>query len=259
MTFSTSFRTAGFAALALLLQPLFGQDPLARTYAAHGGLETWRAQGTLLYDLDVTYGEIHARDHQVFDLITRHGIASNTDYAVGFDGANFWLSRTGETSTPFPPRFYLWTPFYFLGVPFVFADEGAIRTELEPAMYQGKEYRVVRVTFASGVGDAPDDVYHLYIDPTTDRVKLLRYTVSYFVAAQGKPTDNLPENALLYDDWVETNAGLLMATRTVSYAWREGTTTGDPRVELDFANLRFLETRPDPARFVPPADAEMLP
>lgn len=246
-------------ALLILVHGASAQDPLARTYAAHGGLENWRAQGTLLYDLSIVFGERRARDHQVFDLVSRHAIASNPDYAVGFDGTSFWQSTTDETGPIFPGRFYLWTPFYFLGVPFVFADPGVQKEELPPVMYDGEEHRVVRVTFETGVGDAPDDVYHLYIDSETHRVKLLRYTVSYFAAAQGQATDNLPESVILYDGWTETNAGLVMSGDMVAYAWQDDAPEGDPRATMKFANIRFLGERPDPARFAAPDGAEQLP
>tara|TARA_B110000483_G_C18174880_1_gene534690 strand:+ start:619 stop:1392 length:774 start_codon:yes stop_codon:yes gene_type:complete len=233
-------------------------DPLAATYEAHGGLQNWRSQGTMMYDLHLTYGESVASDHQEIDLVNRNVVASNSDYGVGFDGQNLWLDQSGETGPLFPPRFYLWTPFYFLGAPFVFADDGVVKTELPPAEFEDQEFRVVRVTFESGVGDASDDVYHLYIDPETNRLRMMRYTVSYFPSAAGKPTDALPESAILYQRWNETAAGITLANKTISYAWVDDHISGEPRAKMNFSNLRFLQPRPTPARFAAPPTATLV-
>jgi hypothetical protein len=233
-------------------------DPLAATYEAHGGLATWQAQGTILYDLEFTWGENVTRDHQVFDLINRQGVVSNPDYAVGYDGSKVWLDLSGKTGPAFPPRFYLWTPFYFAGVPFVFADDGVIKEEVARETFQGTQYRVVRVTFESGVGDAPDDIYHVYIHPETHRVHLLRYTVSYFATAQGQPTDGLPESAMLYENWTPDASGLELANDATPYAWKGGSISGAPKGRMLFRNLRLLPSRPDPAHFAAPASAKAV-
>ncbi|GAB5561031.1 MAG: hypothetical protein SynsKO_26780 [Synoicihabitans sp.] len=250
LTLWLGFMTAGLH--------LSATDPLAATYEAHGGLENWRAQGTLIYDLHFKFEDKVAQDHQVFDLINRRGIVSNSDYAIGYDGHAVWLDQSGEAGPSFPPRFYLWTPFYFLGAPFVFADEGVIKTELPPAVFEDREFRVVRVSFADGVGDASGDVYHLYIDPETDRLRMMRYTVSYFAAAAGKPIDNLPESAILYQRWSETAAGLTLARSAAFYKWEEDHISGEARGTMKFSNLRFLETRPDPQSFAPPPNAKTV-
>ncbi len=59
----------------------------------------------------------------------------------------------------------MWTPFYFFGMPFVFADPGAVHESLGRKSFQGQEYDAVRVTFQKGTGDTPDDFYLLYLDP----------------------------------------------------------------------------------------------
>ncbi len=246
-------------AIALLFTAAQAEpDPLVATYEAHGGLATWQAQGTLLYDLELTWGEAVTRDHQVFDLVNRQGIASNADYAVGYDGSRVWMDTTGEAGPTFPPRFYLWTPFYFLGVPFVFADDGVIKREMPRETFQGTEYRVVRITFESGVGDAPDDTYHVYIHPDTDRVHLLRYTVSYFAAAQGQPTEALPESAILYENWTPDASGIELANAATPYAWKDGNISGPQKGKMLFRNLRLLPSRPDPILFVAPAGGQTV-
>ncbi len=69
----------------------------------------------------------------------------------------------------------MWTPFYFFGMPFVFADPGAVHEFLGRKSFQGQEYDAVRVTFQKGTGDTPDDFYLLYLDPGSGRLKLASY------------------------------------------------------------------------------------
>ncbi len=125
-------------------------------------------------------------------------------------------------------------------------------------MFEDRKFRVVRVTFESGVGDASGDVYHLYIDPENDRLRMMRYTVSYFAAASGKPTDDLPESEILYQRWNKTAAGIILASSTTSYQWEDDYIAGEARGRMKFRDLRFLETRPDPARFAPPPGAKTV-
>jgi hypothetical protein len=35
-----------------------------------------------------------------------------------------WIKPALDALGGTPPRFYMWTPFYFFGMPFVFADPG---------------------------------------------------------------------------------------------------------------------------------------
>ncbi len=233
-----------------------GRDtPLAPAIAAHGGLAPWKTFGTLEYDLAITFGGRSTADHQRFDLINRNGLVTSPDYALGYDGTDFWTDAPAGGGPLMPPRFYLWTPFYFFAIPFVFADEGAIQTPLPAADYEGKTYVVVKITYAAGVGDAPDDYYIAYLDPATQRVKLVRYIVTYFAKEKGEPITDLPESVIVYDTW-QTVSGLSLPRDATFYHWKNGATHGEPKGRMTFANVRLYTARPQPAVFARPASAK---
>jgi len=64
---------------------------------------------------------------------------------------------------------------HFFGMPFVFADPGAVHESLGRKSFQDQEHDAVRVTFQKGTGDTPDDFYLLYLDPGSGRLKLASY------------------------------------------------------------------------------------
>lgn len=239
-----------FSALTALARA----NPLDPTFAAHGGLDTWQSKGSLSYDLNFEIGGNTIRDHHHFDLKSRTGIVSNADYAIGSDGQSVWFDSSTEGALPVPPKFYFNTPFYFLGIPFVFADPGVQSESLPDATFEGKNYRVVKVTFAAGTGDAPDDSYIAYVNPETSRVHLIIYTVTYFARAAGKPTDGILPNVMIYDQW-ESVSGLTFPTHARVYQWRNNTRTEDLYAEMSFKNIRVLNKRPDPESFARPAGA----
>ncbi|QXD13931.1 hypothetical protein GQ464_010715 [Rhodocaloribacter litoris] len=221
---------------------------LAPYLEAHGGLDAWRGYGTLEYDLqrgDWT-------DHQLIDLHSRRVLITSEAYTIGFDGQDVWITPDREAlNYGAPPRFYSGTYFYFFALPFVLADPGTRHEALGQRTLDGKAYDVVRVTYAPGVGDSPDDEYVAYFDPETKRLHLVLYTVTY--GREVEPDDPPRYGALVYDGWQEV-AGLVVPQHATYYRW-EGDRLGEPRAEVAFHNVRFEAPAPPPERFARPEGA----
>jgi hypothetical protein len=113
---------------------------------------------------------------------------------------------------------------------------------------------VIKVTFANGTGDSPDDTYLVYVEPETARVHLVIYTVTYFARAAGQPLDNVPTNVIVYDQW-ESVAGLSVPRHANVYQWKKNARAAELYAELSFTNIRLLKSRPDPETFARPARA----
>ena len=86
---------------------------------------------------------------------------------------------TGERVDGMSPRFWSLTPYYFVGLPFVLADEGIRFDSLPAADLDGTPYDLVRVSYERGTGDADGDYYVLYLNRETGQLDALRYVVSY--------------------------------------------------------------------------------
>ena len=150
---------------------------------AHGGLSKWYSNGPVAFHFDYQPldGSTRRDSYQVVDqwsVRSVHEVAANRTMKYGWDGQNAW-SFPDTANVGVNPRFWSNTPFYFIALPFVLADEGVNLEELAPKEYKGVTYDLVKATYKDGMGDAPDDFYVIYIHPETKQMGGLRYIVSY--------------------------------------------------------------------------------
>ena len=237
--------------------PLLSNAQLAETYEAHGGLETFKQYGTLEYDMkDMPFSPAGVlNDHQLIDLNSRKILITSDTYKLGFDGNEVWITPN-TAALGIPPRFYSSTPFYFFGLPFLFADPGANLESLGTKEINGKEYNVVKVSYDAGVGDTPDDDYIAYLDRETNRLKLANYIVTYPPLMQGKSIEELERHAVVYEQWQEAN-GLMVPKKISFYEWSDNKLGDKPLGFIRFENVSFKKETPDPAIFQMPEGAEI--
>ena len=222
---------------------------VARSIAAHGGLDAWYAASALRfrYDYRPVAGE-RRRFDQVVDLLSARAYLEVTHPVKGrfaWDGVEAW--RAIEGGAPFPARFWALTPYYFVGMPFVLSDPGvnlAIVDEPPEAAGLPDDARVVEATFDPGTGDAPDDYYVLYLSAEDDRLLALRYVVSYapFLREGMRHT---PEKLLVYSAPTLVG-GLRLYRRHTFYAFgdgRRGDEVTEAMVEGLEAGVEFDEAR----------------
>jgi hypothetical protein len=250
------FRRLLFASLLFLAGSAFGQ--IGETLDAHGGYEKWRAQAGVEFDLTWRSNKGDRHDHQLFDLGTRSGLITSEKYTVGSDHGQVWVKPALDALGGIPPRFYFGTPFYFFGMPFVFADPGSRQDSLGKKSFRGKDYDALKITFAKGTGDTPEDHYIAYIDPESKQLKLAIYIVTYPAMRQGKPLDQLEPHAIVFDEW-QSVAGLLVPKKAQFYKWTGSDLEGSVLGALEYSNVHFLKEPPDEAKFKKPADAVVAP
>ena len=244
------------AGLVALATPALAQ--LDRCLDAQGGLAKWRSFGGVEYDLTWKSARGERKDHQLFDLRTRAGLITGEKYTLGSNGKEVWIKPGLDALGGTPPRFYMWTPFYFFGMPFVFADPGAKQESLGKKSFRGQEYDAVRITFAKGTGDTPDDYYVAYIDPATVHLKLVYYVVTYPAMRKDRPVSQLEPHAIVFEDWQMVD-GLLVPKVAPFYKWTGSDIEGEPLGRLEFSNVHFSAQPPDPSKFDKPADAVVAP
>ena len=121
--------------LLVLATPAFAQ--LDRCLDAHGGLAKWRGFAGVEYDLTWKSAKGVRTDHQLFDLQTRSGLITSDKYTLGSSGGEVWVKPGLEALGGTPPRFYMGTPFYFFGMPFVFADPARSRSRSAKRSFRG--------------------------------------------------------------------------------------------------------------------------
>ena len=87
-----------------------------------------------------------------------------------------------------PVKFWALTPYYFIGIPFLFSDESANFELLADTMeFEGKEYTQVKITYDADAGDSPDEYYVLLIDSETKLTRGAYYTVTNKLVAPNGP------------------------------------------------------------------------
>ncbi|MEM6931171.1 MAG: hypothetical protein AAF602_29845, partial [Myxococcota bacterium] len=96
---------------------------------AAGGLRAWYGASPLAFRFD--YQPLNgktARDtRQVVDLWRSHAVHTwmgDERVSFGWDGVVAWRKGPEGVELPINPRFWSLTPYYFVGMPFVLADEG---------------------------------------------------------------------------------------------------------------------------------------
>lgn len=130
---------------------------LERALEVHGGRAKWQGFASVEYDVSWASPKGARVDHQVFDLRTRAGLITSDKYTLGVENGQVWIRPGLDALDGTPPRFYMWTPFYFFSMPFVFSDPGASVESLGTKTVGGREYNAVKITFRKGTGDTPDD------------------------------------------------------------------------------------------------------
>lgn len=198
---------------------------------AHGGLEAWYRAPTSSYtweyanvEIDLQFKSFLIADNATrrvyHDLLTTgtYGNPEPVNARFAWDGTDAWIHPPGIEAVN--PRFWATSGYYFEQIPFVLADPGVNYDVLDDDTLNGLPHHLVRVSFNSGVGDSPGDTYVVYLDPASNRVRAVRYTVTY-----GRPPSAGPpqrQTLFEYGDY-ETVDGLTVPTRFLGYDFSDGT------------------------------------
>lgn len=221
---------------------------LQKALSAHGGLETWRKYSKLEYTL--SWPDKEGTEKQIINLNNRKVLINRDTVKVGFNGEVVWVSPDLGSFGGNSARFYHNLYFYFFGIPYLLSDPGIIYEDLGEKTVDDKTYYALKVSYESGVGDSPEDLYIAHFNTETYQLELLLYTVTYF---SGEKHTNY--NALYYPDWVKVD-GLMVPTTLKGYKYEEGQ-IGELRYEVAFSNINFSQESPAEEIFEMPKVAEI--
>lgn len=235
-----------------------GGELLMQVVKAHGGLEPWTTAGSIAFDYDssrvgapdqrrYTRSQVNLSDRRAVQVELGEG----ADAKLGYDGQESWIVPTPE-SFPSSPSFWAVTPFYFVGIPWVFADPGVKVDVLAPIVIPqtgvDEPLPSLKVTFEAGTGDAPDDFYIVHTHPETHQIVAIRYIVSSpKIFPEG---GHSPEKISLWSGF-STVDGLLFPGHFESHAWSEAG-VGELKGEVSIDNVALGDVLPDEV-FAPPA------
>lgn len=217
-----------------------------KAFAAHGGIDQWDSFRTLTYEI---VGE-EENEKQIIDLKNRKVRVSKSDYTIGFDGTDVWLT---PDSTAFSrnARFYHNLYFYFFALPYLAADPGVNLEDLGQVEIEGIKYDKTLMTFGENVGDSPKDQYVLYFDET-GILRLINYSVTYYDESRATQY-----SAIKYGNWTDVN-GMKLPQELVWYKW-ENDTLGEKRGGAEFTNLTLSTEAMDESTYAKPEGAYVSP
>lgn len=207
----------------------------------HGGLEKWWSNGPLYFRFNyqpkpgtgVVRDTYETADY--WSSKTRHQRVSNTTEEYGWDGEKSW-HYPADAEIPYNTRFWALTPYYFAGMPFVFADSGVNLAKEADVEYEGNTHHIIRVTFGENVGDAPDDYYVLYIHSETFRLSAIRYVVSY--PGYFKNGGHTQEKLMTYEG-EQTISGITFPQKHRTFMWEEDGTIGKYVTDITLSDLAY--------------------
>ena len=206
--------------------------PLAATFAAHGGIDQWRSYRTLAFNYIAEREDQRDTQQITTDLWDRRELIKGEAADIGYDGTNYWKVMHDSSAMNTNPTFMVNLQFYFFAMPFVLADPGVQATVLKPRSLGGKTYDVTKITFGDSVGVAPKDQYILYIDPASNRLEYMLYSVTYF-----NPDNAEKYGALYYSDWQQVE-GLSLPRVIERYAWdNDAMSLGNARGSKRFEHI----------------------
>lgn len=255
----TMRRAAAVIPLLFVSSALLAGEPETRPAAGQGYAEAierahraeqWRGKQALQGKLQVEFGGQRVLDGTIlFDTSVGHARLELVDGTVAvFDGKTAWVSPASSSFKD--ARFHLLTWPYFLAVPMKLRDPGTRLEELGTKRLQDKELAAAKLTFASGTGDAPDDWYILYRDPSTGRLHAMAYIATY---GRSVEEANKEPHAIVYTRYTEID-GVPVATEASFRGWSaEQGIQGEPIGRFVLEAPRFVTPAKD--AFTAPKDA----
>lgn len=226
---------------------------------AQGGLDTWYSNGYLSFRFDYQPLDGATRRNSFQTIDTWNNKARHTSYEdstaiFGWDGKEAWIKAKDSTSFKYDTKFWALTPLYLAAHPFILDGEGVLLELLNKKEYKGVLQDVVKVTFSSNIGDAPDDYYILYFDMNTHIISAIRYIVSY--PAYFPDGGHAPEKIMEIIGQKKTD-GILLPTGLKTHWLNEDEEMGEYITQIDISDVNFSAEVPD-GYFSKPEGAKLV-
>ncbi|MBQ4914229.1 hypothetical protein J8L85_07265 [Maribacter sp. MMG018] len=220
---------------------------------AHGGLATWFGNGALSFrfkymPLDGGTVRDSYQTINTWSNKARHYSVKDSTDQFGWTGEKAWIKTKDSTSFAYDTKFWALTPIYLMGHPFVLDGEGVNLELLPQTEFKGKTNDVVKVTFAAGTGDAPDDYYILQFDAESHLLTATRYIVSY--PEYFKDGGHAPEKIMEVGELVSVDGVLLPNSLKTHWLSDEGG-LGEHITTIEITDISFVKELPEDFYEVP--------
>ena len=211
---------------------------------AHGDWKKWFNAKAESYAM--IHEGVMTEEDAFINLESRKIRLSNSEFEIGYDGNQTWISPNRAAYKGNSIKFYHNLYFYFFNIPYIFTDPGVTVEKVEDKMLNGKKYPTFQATFDPNTGSSPKDQYFMLVNPETNRLEYLLYTVTYF------GDENPPFSALKYEDYRNSD-GVYFPRILTGYTF-ENDSTKSMRYQVTFADALLLDEEFDSEIFEKPED-----
>lgn len=212
-------------------------ENILNIFDAHGGIVAWNAMENLVFEIQHPEGN----EKTTTALKSRKSLIETDKFKIGFDGEKTWIKQDSLVYKG-NAKFYYNLMSYFYAMPFILGDNGIIYEDVEPLVFEGKEYPGIKISYNAGIGESPEDEYILYYDTETNKMAWLSYTVTYFSKEKNKEF-----RFIKYSNW-QTVGGLLLPETLTWYNYENNKPT-TKRNDLKFLNVILSKEKPSDSLF----------
>lgn len=212
---------------------------IASIQEAHGSA-VYHTQGAVKADLNLNFGPMHLTGPMTFTpSLSQIKLELQNVGTLAFDHGKSWTTPA-DAKVPGPPaRFHVVTWPYFAAAPFKLADPGANASDAGVLAVTSPQDRRqgTKITFDSGVGDAPDDWYIAFTDDQ-GRMDALAYIVTF---GKDQAEAEKQPSIILYSDFINVD-GVEFATQWTFHFWNPETgVVGEPKGRATLDGFKFVQ------------------
>jgi hypothetical protein len=198
--------------------------------------ELWYQKEVIQFDLKLMFGG-KSRFHGTLYMTPDGGKVRMEDaYKVMiWDGKEAYLSP--DTVSYPKARFDLLTWSYFFAAPYKLSDPGTKHEYLGVQPLGEENYPALKLTFADGVGDSPDDWYIVYQSDSSHLLAAMAYIVTY---SQSKKKAEENPHLITYEAYTEVD-GIPFATQWNFWSWNKSGEMKKLLGTASLSNIKFIK------------------
>lgn len=188
------------------------------------------------FDLKLTFGGQEKLDAKI-TLLTN----SSKGIIVYKNGAKIIFNNdkvfySADIPNEASVRFDAYTWGYFFLFPHKLSDSGTKWSFYDNTEANNEDYITRKLTFESGIGDAPDDWYVVYVNKSTNLIEKAAYIVT--VKGNKEEAEKNP-HVINYLDYKEVE-GIPIATKWLFWEWKKNVGVTKEIGNASLTNIKFI-------------------
>ncbi len=202
----------------------------------------------LSYDIAVMFGGKNHLEAKVTQTVggDKIKIEKSNGATILFDGNEVYATGISKEKLG-GARFDIFTWPYFTNLPYKLNDKGTVWSNFETKPFYKKTFNTGKLSFTAGTGDAPDDWYIIYQNPTTKIVEGAAYIVSF---GKGKEAAEKEPHAVKFNEF-KSVSNIPIPVSWTFHLWTDKEGYGTQVGDVSLKNVLFL----DEANFSKPENA----